>query len=122
MTINQMGKYTEVKTIRKPYSDPRPDLIEDWFRWELLLWVAYRQDKPGLLFGLLHGLRCGGARINDRWKLAYKPGMSELPIEQIRYWEQILFTHKDDLLIWLNEAAKLEKAMDKKDRYNQILC
>lgn len=50
--------------------DPRPDLAEDSVLWEALLGWAARHD-PGAgteasLFGLLHGLRCGGCRLVRR--------------------------------------------------------
>lgn len=42
--------------------DPRPDLAEDSVLWRILLTVA-RQYQGGKLFGLMHGLRCGGSRL-----------------------------------------------------------
>lgn len=57
--------------------DPRPDLVEDSALWKAVL-VAARGDRA--LFGLLHGLRCGGARLrrrpNGRLKLDYRPLLS----------------------------------------------
>lgn len=48
--------------------DPRPDLTNDHMLWVSVLILAKRMDpEPGTtrsLFGLLHGLRCGGARLN----------------------------------------------------------
>ena len=54
--------------------DPRPDLKEDSSRWEAVLSEA-RKDPE--LHGLLHGLRCGGARLEQRprgsLRLNYNP-------------------------------------------------
>lgn len=57
--------------------DPRPDLAEDHRDWLAVL-VMCRHDKQ--LFGLLHGLRCGGARLEVRegkrgphYRLDYEP-------------------------------------------------
>lgn len=53
--------------------DPRPDLREDSRLWEAVLSAA---DDP-MLRGLLHGLRCAGARLERRpsgsLKLDYRP-------------------------------------------------
>ena len=46
-------------------ADPRPDITADSAWWERLLGMAYDQDgdDPDGLFGALHGLRCGGAKL-----------------------------------------------------------
>jgi len=41
--------------------DPRPDLNEDHGYWIALLTVA--KERSQKLFGILHALRCGGARL-----------------------------------------------------------
>jgi len=45
--------------------DPRPDLVEDTRNWTRLLPVAYGLDgnEARGVFGVLHGLRCAGARL-----------------------------------------------------------
>lgn len=43
--------------------DPRPDLKEDSRLWNLLLDIAYKNDKE--LAGTLHGFRCMGTRIKE---------------------------------------------------------
>lgn len=43
--------------------DPRSDLKDDSRLWLAVLAVAKRHTSPKT-FGLLHGLRCGGARLN----------------------------------------------------------
>ena len=59
--------------------DPRPDLAEDHLRWVAVLSMAWHQDRD--LWGLLHGLRCGGARLETKrasdgremFRLDYRP-------------------------------------------------
>lgn len=50
--------------------DPRPDLKDDSDLWQEVLVEARRVDPdpdgPDSLCGLLHGLRCGGSRL--QWK------------------------------------------------------
>ena len=61
----------QVKGVRRMQSaanvlaDPRPDLAEDSWLWARLLPWAYGADgaEPESLFGAVHGLRCGGARL-----------------------------------------------------------
>lgn len=64
--------------------DPRPDLTEDHRDWVAVL-AAARQDSE--LHGLLHGLRCGGARLERRqgargayYRIDYSPLLS--------YWDE----------------------------------
>lgn len=96
-----MNKYSQILTGKKsrPMSDsdrdPRSDLREDHILWASVLIIAQKHDvqilvnqtfsnksKPGLpcggsIFGLLHGLRCAGARLNKLdnggLKLDYEP-------------------------------------------------
>jgi len=95
-----MNKYSQILSGKKskPMSDsdrdPRPDLREDHILWASVLITAQKYDvqilvnqtfsnKPkdlpcgGSIFGLLHGLRCGGARLNTldngSLKLDYNP-------------------------------------------------
>ena len=108
---------TKSSPTQRPFSDPRPDLADDRPRWETLLRLVYIEDKPSLLFGLLHGLRCGGARLTvqgNQWKLDYKPGLAELAAEQATKWEQFLFSQKDRLFAWLQEAAALYEGIGDK--------
>jgi len=49
--------------------DPRPDLVEDHRDWMAVLAQAWQEvDAQGRrpVWGLLHGLRCGGARLEVR--------------------------------------------------------
>lgn len=64
---------------RRTDLDPRPDLTEDHEDWVAVLAIAWHKDKR--VHGLLHGLRCGGARLErlrsrtggEFFKLDYKP-------------------------------------------------
>lgn len=47
--------------------DPRADLVEDSTLWKILLTIA-RDFEGGKIFGLMHGLRCGGTRLVWRSK------------------------------------------------------
>lgn len=48
-------------------ADPRSDLREDSVLWRILLTVA-REYEGGKVYGLMHGLRCGGSRLLWRSK------------------------------------------------------
>lgn len=69
--------------------DPRPDLTEDHRDWVAVL-AAARQDSE--LHGLLHGLRCGGARLEVRvtsqgrpyYKLDYSTLLSVWKEDELR--------------------------------------
>lgn len=105
--MSSINKYSQILTGRKPKPmsdsdrDPRPDLREDHILWASVLITAQKLDvkflaertfttKPdqssqpptdlpcgGSIFGLLHGLRCGGAKLekleNGNLKLDYEP-------------------------------------------------
>lgn len=70
--------------------DPRPDLVEDHRDWMAVLAAAQQDDKE--LFGLLHGLRCGGARLEVRvtsqgrpyYKLDYSALLSVWKEDELR--------------------------------------
>ena len=42
-------------------ADPRKDLVSDLRHWKDVLWNCWHLDKD--LYGLLHGIRCGGAQL-----------------------------------------------------------
>lgn len=48
--------------------DPRPDLSTDSDLWQYVLEIAQQADPfpntPKSIYGLLHGLRCGGASLD----------------------------------------------------------
>lgn len=66
----------------KPGVDPRPDLREDSFFWRQALRLAYPAAD---FFGLLHGLRCGGARLTitekGSFRLDFKQVVDDWPGE-----------------------------------------
>lgn len=51
------------------YYDPRPDLAEDHEIWVRILteayWYCQGNSRLEQLYGSLHGLRCGGARVQE---------------------------------------------------------
>lgn len=64
--------------------DPRPDLEEDHRDWVAVLAAAWQDSE---LHGLLHGLRCGGARLERRqgargayYRIDYSP--------LLPYWDE----------------------------------
>jgi hypothetical protein len=90
--------------------DPRPDLASDHKHWEHILANAksmYNEDKPvndagkTSLFKIMHGLRCGGARLEETLQ-AYKlhPGEEEFvnPQEWVKTKQRWLDPVKDDLV------------------------
>ncbi len=69
--------------------DPRPDLAEDHRDWMAVLAVAETEDLR--LHGLLHGLRCGGARLELRdgakgqyYRIDYKPLLEVWDEQELR--------------------------------------
>jgi len=70
--------------------DPRPDLEGDHRRWVTALALAWYRNRP--LWSLLHGLRCGGARLQllvDRdgrefFKLDYRPLLEAWDEKELR--------------------------------------
>src|SRR5690606_13770921 len=70
--------------------DPRPDLAEDHRQWVAVLSMAWHRDRD--LWGLLHGLRCGGARLETRrasdgremFRLDYKPLLDVWSEQELR--------------------------------------
>lgn len=69
--------------------DPRPDLAGDSHLWRTVLAHARRIDPdptgPGSLHALLHGLRCGGARL--RWTDAGRLKLDTSPLEGPDAWD-----------------------------------
>jgi hypothetical protein len=57
--------------------DPRPDLVDDHSEWTALLATQFGRDADDQhgLYGVLHGLRCEGARlVLDRGRLRLEAG------------------------------------------------
>lgn len=95
--------------------DPRPDIKADHEDWvdmlqNCLVWDGFKTNHGGKegygekLWGVLHGLRCGGARVqrNPKSELGYKllPGNEDW--KQEAEWQRIRKEHldgvKDDLI------------------------
>lgn len=59
---------------RVVWMEPRPDLTADNADWKRLLRLAYAKsgDDPDGVFGVLHGVRCCGARLErqrGKWRI-----------------------------------------------------
>ena len=68
--------------VERPPSDPRPELVADSLAWAHLLAYAStdRSDFKGL-YGVVHGARCGGARLSftrGRWRVEPRIDPAEL--------------------------------------------
>lgn len=91
-----------------PY-DPRPDLLEDAFFWRQALKLAYRDPE---FYGLLHGLRCGGSRIevrsNGSFKLNVKPLVDEWPEYTLETFQaKWLEPHRNMFIALFKDLAKV---------------
>ena len=67
-----------------PAPDPRPDLTQDHGLWADLLANAGNIDPN--VEGLLHGLRCGGARLQENPGHKLQLARGEIPAAE---WEEI---------------------------------
>ena len=47
-------------------SDPRPDKVSDHRHWKRVLHNAWHESKD--LYGVIHGVRCGGAEMAETTK------------------------------------------------------
>ena len=104
--------------------DPRPDHTQDHHYWELILTNAkalfdsnpqpVNNAGKTTLFKILHGLRCGGARLEET-KQAYKlhPGDEEFadPEEWAQIKQRWLEPVKDDL-VRLFRLCKIGQVVD----------
>lgn len=94
--------------------DPRPDLTEDHRDWVAVL-AAARQDSE--LHGLLHGLRCGGARLERRqgargayYRIDYSPLLGWWDeVELRRRW---LEPHKEAIKQVLQRALEMKRTVE----------
>ncbi len=82
--------------------DPRQDLVEDTCLWTILLTEA--RKKSITLAGVLHGLRCGGTRIESGAKgLVIRGGDWE---DYGTYRDKYLMPYKDDVKKLLERLNK----------------
>src|SRR5690606_24990090 len=94
--------------------DPRPDLTEDHRDWLAVL-VMCRNDKH--LFGILHGLRCGGARLEVRegkrgpfYRLDYEPLLDTWKKDELlREW---LEPHRGRIKMALERGLQAKRAVE----------
>lgn len=134
--------------------DPRPDLVDDHRLWQAVLAEAYMMDERAggkgtgkatrqtgtgkgsiskAFYGLLHGLRCGGARLRKQrlrngsefLRLIYKPLLGPGSWQEDKLLRDWLEPHKDQMRecfekaletyeLWEEMRAKeaAEKAME----------
>lgn len=99
-------KISTTKTYKKEAHDSRPDIKEDHFIWEEVLKVAY---KMGDVYGILHGLRCGGSRLSlDDRSLTFVFGTTFLPTDISRIKTKYIQPHKNEIKqVFYNVAYKL---------------
>lgn len=94
-----MSNVTATTKPRRTDLDPRPDLAEDHRWWAAVLSLAWHRNRE--LWGLLHGLRCGGARLETHrgrdgrefFKLDYTPLLETWEESELR--SQWLEPHRE---------------------------
>lgn len=104
--------------------DPRPDIKADHEDWvdmlqNCLVWAGLKDGKK--LWGVLHGLRCGGARIQRvKGELGYKllPGNEDW--KQETDWQRIRKEHLDPVRNDLVELFKFTKEHGRLPRMEEI--
>jgi len=104
--------------------DPRPDIKADHEDWvdmlqNCLVWAGLKDGKK--LWGVLHGLRCGGARIQRvKGELGYKllPGNEDW--KQEAEWQRIRKEHLDPVRDDLVELFKFTKEHGRLPRMEEI--
>lgn len=95
--------------------DPRPDLVEDHRDWMVVLAVALYNDPQ--LHGLLHGLRCCGARLELRqsskgpfYKIDYSALLARWNEQELR--QKWLEPRRQEIKDVLDRALQLKKRVD----------
>lgn len=104
--------------------DPRPDIEADHEDWvdmlqNCLVWAGLKDGKK--LWGVLHGLRCGGARIQRvKGELGYKllPGNEDW--KQEAKWQRIRKEYLDEVRDDLVELFKFTKEHGRLPRMEEI--
>src|SRR5690606_1574280 len=114
-TVPEAEAKPKPKPTPKPSDmDPRPDLEEDHRDWLAVL-VMCQHDKQ--LFGLLHGLRCGGARLEVRqgkrgpyYRLDYEPLLDAWDEDELlREW---LKPNRDRIKAALDRGLQAKKTVE----------
>ena len=104
--------------------DPRPDIEADHEDWvdmlqNCLVWAGLKDGKK--LWGVLHGLRCGGARIQRvKGELGYKllPGNEDW--KQEAEWQRIRKEYLDGVKDDLVSLFKMTKEHGRMPRMEEI--
>ncbi len=123
LAAEQPIPYTGMVTEAKPKPsdlDPRPDLEEDHRDWVAVLAKAWQDvDAQGNrpTWGLLHGLRCGGARLEVRqgkrgphYRLDYEPLLDTWDKDELlREW---LEPNRDRIKAALERGLQAKRAVD----------
>ena len=110
----------------KPY-DPRPDLADDSRLWDAVLISARKHDPDPegkrSLFGLLHGLRCCGARL--KWttkgtlRLDYEPVIEHCGWTREELLNKWLLVHKSEIQQAFRYVEQTYRAMKARGKTNQ---
>lgn len=96
--------------------DPRPDLAEDHRHWVAVLSLAWYRDRD--LWGLLHGLRCGGARLETKrasdgremFRLDYRPLLDVWSEQELR--SQWLEPYREAMKRLFADAPELMQSVE----------
>lgn len=96
--------------------DPRPDLVEDHQHWVAVLSLAWYRDRD--LWSLLHGLRCGGARLELRrnrdgkefFRLDYTSLLQDWDEDELR--SRWLMPHRDAMRNAFHQAPAMMRSVD----------
>jgi len=95
--------------------DPRPDLAYDTVEWTQLLSIARHMNR--MAGGVLHGFRCGGARLN-RTGYGYQMQPDIDPTGRLAKWRN-MDEYQTDRHQWLVPHTELiKKAIDRLNQAN----
>ena len=105
--------------------NPRPDLKEDEYIWNMVLKTAIKLDNE--TYNVLHGFRCGGAKLiydanNPKFKLQMKPRYG-----RDNYWsskEEWAVYKKHWLMPHLDNITKIFSLVSKylDNNYNAVIA
>jgi len=85
------------------HKDPRPDLTGDHKLWVALLTRCYKEDKD--LWGVFHGFRCAGAKLEKHLKLGLKLLPGEIPQAQYKLDAKKYLKPRNDRVLAMFKAA-----------------
>jgi len=105
----QRTNFKNLKNMFNYQRDPRPDLTEDHERWIVVLQNAFHSLDGGKLWGMLHFLRCLGARLEET-ATGYKLLPGDIPQEEYQKFKvQHLKTVHQDLVNVLSSKDFIAK-------------